>query len=85
MLSYQIDCFVCRSKILKKIPKTLLKKDESKKLKPFWKDIIGQEERLIDREKLKKLESRTRFLPNPRLDAARIAKMYFFVEFLLRF
>ena len=45
------------------------------KLKPFWKDTLRQEERSFDKEKLKKLEDRTRFLANPRLDAARIAPM----------
>ena len=48
--------------------------EKEEKLKPFWKDALRQEERAYDKEKLKKLESRARFLTNPRLDAARIAQ-----------
>ena len=48
-------------------------KGESSVELPFWKKTLRQEERAIDRDELKKLEMRTRFLTNPRLDAERLA------------
>lgn len=50
-------------------------KEEYVKPKPFWKEALRQEERSVDKEMLKRLENRTRFLPNPRLDAARFAPL----------
>ena len=40
---------------------------------PFWKEMLRQEERLFDKEALKKLNSKIDFLPNPRHAAARLA------------
>lgn len=53
-------------------------KVKTKKAKPFWKDTLRQEERLNDREYLKKIQNRTNFLPNPRLEASRTAQLYLF-------
>jgi hypothetical protein len=49
--------------------------DAEKKLKPFWKSTLRQEERMNDKTQLKKLHDRTNFLPNPRLFAARKAPL----------
>jgi len=49
--------------------------EENEKRKPFWKETLRQEERSYDKEKLKRLEDRTHFLANPRLEAVRIAQM----------
>lgn len=43
--------------------------------KPFWKHTLRQEERVYDRLKLKKLNERINFLPNPRHFAARMAPL----------
>jgi hypothetical protein len=48
---------------------------QKKDKKHFWKDALRQEERNIDRNQLKRLEQRTNFLPNPRLDAARLGNL----------
>ena len=48
---------------------------EKKDKKLFWRDALRQEERNIDRNQLKRMEQRTNFLPNPRLDAARLGNL----------
>jgi hypothetical protein len=48
--------------------------EETEKLKPFWKKTLRQEERMQDKIRLKRLEERATFLPNPRLNAERCGK-----------
>ena len=49
--------------------------NDEEKTDPFWKKTLRQEERMIDKTRLKRLEDRINFLPNPRLDAERVGKM----------
>ncbi|CAF0775579.1 unnamed protein product [Brachionus calyciflorus] len=46
-----------------------------RKEKPFWKDVLKQEDRINDREYLKNLENKVKFLTNPRLEAIRTAQI----------
>ena len=50
--------------------------DSGGELEPFWKQTLRQEERVNDRQQLRKLNERTNFLPNPRHFAARMAPLY---------
>jgi hypothetical protein len=50
-------------------------KTKTKSIKKRWKDSLSQEARTRQREELKKFEMKTKFLPNPRLDAIRLAQV----------